>query len=131
MQRTNQKLTKQNKIKRVLGICAVVIFVGLIYGYIIIPMGFHIPCLFKLIYHIRCPGCGLTRMCLSILHGNFIKAIKYNIGLVIISPIILYIVCKQIYNYINDSNEPLNKWLITSTLIYLIAWTIVRNILNI
>lgn len=131
MQRTNQKLTKQNKIKRVLGICAVVIFVGLIYGYIIIPMGFHIPCLFRLIYNIRCPGCGLTRMCLSILHGNFIKAIKYNIGLVIISPIILYIVCKQIYNYINDSNEPLNKWLITSTLIYLIAWTIVRNILNI
>ena len=130
MLRTNQKITKRDRVKRVIIFITVVILVGLIYGYIIIPMGFHIPCLFKLIYNISCPGCGLTRMCLSILHGNIIEALKYNIGLIMILPIIIYIVCKLIYNYINNSNEPLNKWLITSTLIYLILWMVIRNILN-
>lgn len=37
-----------------------------------------IPCLFHSITNIPCPGCGMTRACLSITHGNFMQAYMLN-----------------------------------------------------
>ncbi len=38
-----------------------------------------INCIFKSIFGIPCPGCGLTRAFRAIFHGNFLEAEKYNI----------------------------------------------------
>ena len=38
-----------------------------------------IHCIFKSIFGIPCPGCGLTRAFRAIFHGNFLEAEKYNI----------------------------------------------------
>lgn len=35
-------------------------------------------CPSKLIYHIPCPGCGVTRATLLLLHGHLLDAIKLN-----------------------------------------------------
>ncbi|RKU31776.1 hypothetical protein C6497_01080 [Candidatus Poribacteria bacterium] len=37
-----------------------------------------IPCLFHTITNIPCPGCGMTRACLSITQGNFMQAYMFN-----------------------------------------------------
>ena len=37
-----------------------------------------IPCLFKSLTGYDCPGCGNTRSVLSLLHGDFPRAVKYN-----------------------------------------------------
>jgi len=37
-----------------------------------------IPCFFKSIFHIPCPGCGMTRALLAVLHFDFALAISYN-----------------------------------------------------
>ena len=42
-------------------------------------IGMDIPCLFKLIFNIPCPGCGMTRAFRQILKFNFRKAMYYNI----------------------------------------------------
>ena len=39
----------------------------------------HIPCLIKKIFHIPCPGCGLTRAFIAIFNFKFIKSFTYNI----------------------------------------------------
>ena len=39
---------------------------------------FHIPCPFKAIFSIPCPGCGMTRAYLSLLSFDFVKALEYN-----------------------------------------------------
>lgn len=39
----------------------------------------HYSCIFKRIFNICCPGCGLTRSFRCILNFDFIRAIKYNI----------------------------------------------------
>ncbi len=35
-------------------------------------------CPTKLLWHIPCPGCGITRATLLFMHGNFLEAIKIN-----------------------------------------------------
>jgi hypothetical protein len=51
----------------------------------------HTTCLFKNIFGIDCYGCGITRAVLSALHFNFEDAINYNIMVVIVLPLLIYI----------------------------------------
>ena len=37
-----------------------------------------IPCIFHLVTEVPCPGCGMTRACLSITHGHFGAAWHYH-----------------------------------------------------
>ena len=49
------------------------------YALFAIVMGhFGITCLFKHFLGIECPGCGITRAGLSLLHGDLKAAIAYN-----------------------------------------------------
>ena len=36
------------------------------------------PCLFKMLFGVACPTCGLTRAFCSISHGEFSRALDYN-----------------------------------------------------
>ena len=38
----------------------------------------YIPCLVHEITGLYCPGCGVTRMIINILNGNFYQAFRYN-----------------------------------------------------
>ena len=42
-----------------------------------------VVCPSKLIYHIPCPGCGMTRATLLVIHGHWADAIKMNPNVVI------------------------------------------------
>jgi len=46
-------------------------------------------CPSKLLYHIPCPGCGMTRAAISLLHGNLVSAIRYNPNIAIVAPVFL------------------------------------------
>lgn len=51
------------------------------FSYLLIVFIFYllkIPCFFKSIFHIPCPGCGMTRALLSVLNFDFASAISYN-----------------------------------------------------
>lgn len=61
-----------------------VLCAGLFYGYVLVPLGISIPCPFRLITGWRCPGCGISRLCLDLLHGRFSPV--YNWGLVLAAP---------------------------------------------
>ena len=37
-----------------------------------------IPCVFQTVTDVPCPGCGMTRACLSITHGHFTDAWHYH-----------------------------------------------------
>jgi len=52
---------------------------GLLYLQVWLPLtGIGIPCVFHLATGLYCPGCGITRAALSLLHGQLAPAFRYN-----------------------------------------------------
>lgn len=51
-----------------------------LYGLIVNPTSEHsgIPCLWRLIFNIHCPGCGLSRADALFIRGHFGKALEMN-----------------------------------------------------
>lgn len=46
------------------------------------------PCWFKTVFHVECPGCGFQRSVIELLKGNFIISFKLYPALI---PLLLYI----------------------------------------
>lgn len=63
--------------KRIVNI--LILFSGILFIYIVVSGLIPFECLFKKIFDVRCPGCGLTRSFRDIINLNFGSAIKYNI----------------------------------------------------
>ena len=60
---------------------------GLFYAFICILAGRPlIPCLFHTVTGLYCPGCGVSRMCLSLLRLDFASAVKANAAIFLLLP---------------------------------------------
>ena len=96
---------------------------GLLYGYVLIPLGLQVPCLFRQVTGLRCPGCGITGLCLELLHGRFVPA--YNWGLVLAAPWIPGLLWLQ-HRYPKAAG--ISAWILAALLL---AWGILRNLCGI
>lgn len=77
--------------KRVINIFILTIIT--IFVWLVVSGTIHYSCIFKRIFNICCPGCGLTRSFRCILNFDFIEAIKYNIlGIPLFICFIIFIV---------------------------------------
>jgi len=47
-------------------------------------------CLFRNLFGIQCPGCGMVKAISSIFHGDFKRAFHYNKLIVIVFPLLCY-----------------------------------------
>ena len=97
---------------------------GLIYLYFndpsIIPF---IPCYFHEITGLECTGCGITRAIYSLMHLDFVAAIKYNALFVLSIPLYIVISIKEI-------RDPDFKIKLVPLLVYvfiLLLFTVLRN----
>ena len=93
---------------------------------------FYIPCSIHKIFHVYCLGCGVSRMLVSLIHFDFIKAFNYNKLLFILFPFGVFLYIEFIYSIIKKK-EPLYKkidekvWYILIAI--LIIFAILRNII--
>ena len=46
--------------------------------FIVMELVFHNTCIIKAVFHIECPGCGLTRATLALLRGDIKSSLHYN-----------------------------------------------------
>ena len=77
-------------------------------GYLILiqTTTLRIPCLFRAYTGFKCPGCGVTRMCVAILHGDWRTAWKENSMLLILLPAILgYCMFQEIGYVVNGERK--------------------------
>lgn len=91
-----------------------------------------IPCLFHEITGLLCPGCGITRMILAILHLDFKSAFQYNQVIFVLSPVIIYFVIRLYVSWLKS--KPYKLSLLENIIVYimlivLLIFGIVRNII--
>lgn len=64
-----------------------------------------IPCVFRMITGLQCPGCGMTRALGALARGNLAEAVGYNLLSVTLCPLVLgYLILKSV-KYIKSGSE--------------------------
>lgn len=119
------------KIKRLLNVALIIL--ALIIAFVIFYLcGFNWYCPSKLFFDFDCAGCGVTRMCLSILNGQFYQAFRFNPLMFILLPFaFIFAIYSAVVYVLGKPNKVLRKtsiWVYIILLIVLVAFSIMRNI---
>ena len=118
------------KVKRLRNILALSLCFVIYYG-IIRYTGKGIPCFFRYIFHLQCPGCGITHMFLALAKGDLKEAYQSNPVIFCFSPFLGWILIKSICNYIKCTKTSWHKWENCGMLLLLVAlliFGVIRNI---
>lgn len=115
---------------KVLNIIAKIGLFGFFY-YLLLIYGVHIPCIFRTITGLKCPGCGISRMLLGLFEGSIEKAWYFNCFVLALMPFGgLYGVYK-VGKYIKTGSKDTN-WVEEMLLIILamlaLVFMIIRNL---
>lgn len=105
------------RIKKIL-ISGLAIVVCISYYFLLVHFHIGIPCLFRRLTGLLCPGCGISRMMIDIIHFNFHSAYYHNQAIFLLSPFILYFVAKTYISWLFDKKMKIN--LIENIILYII-----------
>ena len=64
--------------KKILIIYGAILGAGMLYAFLILHTPFRIPCLFREVTGLQCPGCGTSRMALALMRFDIPAAFTYN-----------------------------------------------------
>ena len=108
-------------------ILSVLIIGGLYYIWILFT-DIKIPCIFKEITGLKCPGCGITSMLLNVLQFDFEAAFRANSFLFLSSPMIIVQLVYIWFMQARKSKLPdWNETLCKAYLVCLLVFGIFRN----
>ncbi len=95
--------------------------------------GLRIPCLFYEITGLKCPGCGITHMCVHLAHLEFREAFLCNPLLFFMVPLLLIMLAVKIIFLPRwlDGHSPLLNGILAVFIGLLIVFCVVRNIIGI
>lgn len=65
---------------------------------------FNTPCPIAIIFHFPCPGCGMTRAFIAVLHCRIYQAFEYNAMIFAWIPLVIYL---GIFRYFIQKEPPL------------------------
>ena len=101
------------------------IILGILFILVFIRFNYRIPCIIHETTGLYCPGCGGTRMTLSLLKLDIYQAFRYNMLLTIAIPfIILHLICRYIFKL----KYKIPNWFIYVLIIIVLVFGVLRNI---
>lgn len=124
----------KKRLLRVSIVTLIFVIIGVLYGLFYIATGIGIPCTFYKITGLSCPGCGITRMCVALMQGDILSAIRSNAMLFFLTPLLLYIFGGYLLRYIRTGRWEVPRWQTIAMYIMialLVLFGIVRNIIGI
>ena len=71
--------------------------------------GIGIPCVFHAVTRLECPGCGVSRMIISLIKLDIASAFRYNAALVVLLPVFVILTVSMTVKYIKTGSLKLNK----------------------
>lgn len=118
---------------RVIAYAVIVLGGGLLYGAFVKITGFAIPCMFNRLTGWKCPGCGVTRMCMALLQWNWKAAFYYHPMLFVQLPFLGMIALRNVISYIKTGSGRLSRFetvVLYIAIVLLVGFTVFRNIVG-
>lgn len=109
---------------------SLVLLVAVYFGFYKIT-GFAMPCVFHEVTGWYCPGCGISRMLLAILSGDFYQAFRYNPLLFILLPFAAIFFANWAYAKYNGKTswcEKIPEWVWVALAIIIVIYGVLRNL---
>lgn len=122
--------SKQRLLRLIGGVC-VVCFLGGAYALVCIYLGYGLPCLFRTLTGLQCPGCGVSRMCLCLLRLDFAGAWAANPVLLVLLPFGAILAVRLAVRYVKSGSRRLTKTeniLTYAACAVLLVYGVVRNL---
>lgn len=126
--------TKRRRLTLLLAYFLAFIAAGCMYAVFVNATGKGIPCIFNSLTGLKCPGCGMTRMCLSILKLDFRSAWQYNPAVFSVLPLLAVAFFDMAVRYVKTGTKKPDKpatALLTFSAAVLVVFGIVRNFIGI
>lgn len=121
----------KSRLKEVLTVCAVSLAAGCAYAAFVSVTGLAIPCIFRLLTGLQCGGCGVSRMCLSLLRLDFAAAWQYNPAVLSLLPLLIAVGLDWAVVYVKTGSRKQRPWAQVVTvfmIVVLFLFGILRNL---
>lgn len=116
----------------VAGLCLLLLGIWVLYHYDALPPALRLRCIIFQMTGLYCPGCGATRACYAILHGNWKGAVGYNPLLVILFPIAAVYIILRTFDWMMTGTNHIDSYIpdcfLYSLLGIVMIYGIARNI---
>ena len=122
---------RAHRVKKLLAVGLGILALGLGYAAFIHLTGWAIPCLFRQVTGFKCPGCGVTSMCLALLRLDFAAAWQANPVLLLLLPVLTALLIRQAMRYVKTGRTTLSRResaLVWGMAAVLLLWGIARNL---
>lgn len=125
-------MERRRRLSRLLGGAGLLLAAGLAYALWVRATGLALPCPFRAVTGLLCPGCGVTRLCLALLRGDWAGAWRANPALLPMLPILAALAVRLSVRYVREGSAVLTRrenalvWVLTALLA---AWGILRNLI--
>ena len=111
-------------------VCLVALLGG-VYALICFHFGVGLPCPFYLFTGLQCPGCGVSRLCLSLLRLDFAGAWAANPAILLLLPFGVLLAVRLAVRYVRNGTRRLTKAetvLVYAACICLLIFGVLRNL---
>lgn len=122
------------RLARILTYVFCIIMAGTVYGIFVRCTGLAIPCPIRTLTGMKCPGCGVTGMCMALLRLDFKEAFHCHPMLFILLTPLLAVLAESTRTYIRDGSREMKRWqhiILYMCIALLTGYGVVRNILEI
>ena len=118
------------RLKQMAGYGALLLMAGMLYGIFVTMAGFGLPCIFHAITGLQCPGCGITHMCVALLHLDFHQAFLAHPVIFSLLPLWTVSLIKNVILYVRTGNRRLTRMenlLLYGSIAALLVYGVYRN----
>ena len=118
---------------RVISYSVIILIVGLLYGLFVKKTGIAVPCMFYRLTGWKCPGCGVTRMCVALLQLRWRDAFWFHPMLFVQLPVLGLIAIRNVVTYVKNGVSRVTRpetAVIYICIVLLVIFTVFRNMVG-
>lgn len=125
-------MTSSQRLRRLLAGLGLLLAAGGAYALWVSRTGLAIPCPFRAVTGWKCPGCGVTTLCLALLRLDLAAAWAANPVLLVLLPLIALLLIRMAAGYVRRGFWTPARWesaLLWALVALLLVWGAARNLI--